>query len=234
MMKAVIFDLDDTLYVEAEFFRSAFSVVAKELEVRGVGNAKSVYRLLETIHINEGRDRVFNKAAYRLGFPERWVPELVEIHRSHLPSINLAPEVPSVLADLRKRYCLGCITDGIGEVQQRKIVALGVSSLLDSVIITGYLGREHWKPDSLPFRLCCEELGIEPVEAVYVGDNPERDIAGARRVNMISVRIVRPTSWFCDYESCKPEEEPDFYIRDLTELVPILDKYDKASRKVPS
>lgn len=222
MVKAVLFDLDDTLYLEWEFIRGGFLAVAAELEKRGVGSAHKIYELFEMIHFNEGREYVFDKAASRLGFPNAWIPQLVEIYRMHNPTIEVLPDVLLAFPHLRERYLLGCVTDGIAAVQKRKLFALGLSPLFDSIIVTDLLGRKHWKPDPLPFMVCCHELGITSDEAIYVGDNPQRDIVGAHNANMIAARIKRPQTWFYDYEPQCSEEEPDFVAKDLTELIHLL------------
>ena len=59
MLKAILFDLDDTLYEERQYFRSGFSVAARELERRGVGKVEETVRLLEHLFLHESRERVF-------------------------------------------------------------------------------------------------------------------------------------------------------------------------------
>ena len=126
MIKAILFDLDDTIYAEGDFFRSGFSVVASELEARGAGQGDEIAATLAAIHFGEGRERVFQKAAARIPFPEEWIPQLVTIFRSHQPCICLSPNVLLVLRSLRAKYRLGCVTDGWAEVQRRKIMALNM------------------------------------------------------------------------------------------------------------
>lgn len=217
MIKAVLFDLDDTLYLESEFFRSGFAAVAVKLASLGVGPATMISRLLESIHFTEGRDRVLNKAASRLSFPEDWVPELVDIFRSHWPAITLAPEVETVLNRLRCKYKLGLVTDGFSEVQRRKIQALGLAAHLDSIVVADDLGRTHWKPSKVPFLDCCERLGSTPDDTVFVGDNPARDIRGAHNSGMLAIRIRTRGSYLYDLTPAN-EDVADFEITNLNEL----------------
>jgi len=219
-IKAVIFDLDDTLYEERQYFRSGFAVVAQTLEQRGFGSGGRIALLLDNFHHAEGRQEVFQKLAVRLGFPENWVPELVELFRSHQPAIELAAEVRELLVRLRDVYQLrlGCVTDGWLAVQRRKVDALNVEPLLDVLVIADELGRNFWKPHPHPFHTCCTRLGVEPEEAVFVGDNPERDILGARRAGLATVRLRRPGAYFEAMETVNAEARPDFEISRLTEL----------------
>lgn len=230
MIKAVIFDLDDTLYIERDFFRSGFNVVAAKLEARGFGCASQLGDLLESIFLNEGRDNVFDKASARLAFPKEWIPELVETFRAHTPLINLAPDAVEILSRLRPHYRLGCITDGFADVQRRKIKVLGVDALLDVVVVADDFGRKHWKPDPLPFRMCCDRLGIDEQQAIYIGDNTERDMRGARNAGIRSVRLRRSGGYFSRNDG-DLQDRPDFEIYALSELEHILNVLTKEQIK---
>jgi putative hydrolase of the HAD superfamily len=221
MIRAVLFDLDDTLYPEAEFYRSGFAVVADELERRGYGPAAATGALLESIHFHQSRERVFDAAAARLGFPAAWVPQLVALFRGHSPRIALPEASARVLARLRPRYRLGIVTDGHAEVQRRKIDALGVAPLVDAIVVADDLGREHWKPDPLPLLTCCRALNVEPSESVFLGDNPHRDMQGARRAGIAGIRLRQ--GFFCGQDG-EEWDTPWGEIRDLEELETMLDR----------
>jgi putative hydrolase of the HAD superfamily len=114
------------------------------------------------------------------------------------------------------------VTDGWLAVQRRKVEALGVEPLLDALVISDELGRDFWKPHPKPFLNCCARLGVEPSEAVFVGDNPERDMVGARRAGLASIRIRRPGGYFEATEFGGSEARSDFEIHQLTELESLL------------
>jgi len=220
MIRAVLFDLDDTLYCESDFVRTGFGAVARALDARGVGRAPELSAMLESIHLGEGRERVFDKLAARLGFPPEWIPELIARYRAHRPDIALAADAVQALARLRGRYRLGCVTDGWAAVQRRKLEALRLETRLDAIVVADDHGRRHWKPCPLPFFRCCTRLGVSPGECVYVGDDPERDVRGARNAGMVSVRIRRAGGYF---RHCTADEDPsDFELASLTELDSIL------------
>lgn len=189
MLRAILFDLDDTLYPEAEFYRSGFRAVAAEIARRTNLAAQPVRELLEQIHFCGGRQRVFDAACETLAVPSGWVPELVSLFRAHAPEIRLPAASRDVLVRLRARYRLGIVTDGHAAVQRGKIEALGLSALVDAIVVCDDLGREHWKPDPLPFLTCCQALHVRPAEAVFLGDNPQRDVCGARRAGLTPIRL---------------------------------------------
>lgn len=226
-LKSVIFDLDDTLYEEREYFRSGFAAVAEDLERRGVGPRDRTAEFLNHFHHVEGRQQVFQKLAVRLGFPLEWVPEIVELFRSHRPVIALAADARELLLRLRTTTSLrlGCVTDGWLAVQRRKVEALEVESDLDALVISDEFGRDFWKPHPKPFLACCARLGVKPDETVFVGDNPERDMVGARRAGLASIRIRRPGGYFQATELGGNETQADFDIRLLTELEPLIAQF---------
>jgi putative hydrolase of the HAD superfamily len=148
-------------------------------------------------------------------------PGLVQIFRGHSPQIRLLPEVPPLLARLRGRgYRLGCVTDGWPAVQRRKVEALGLEALVDTVVYTGDYGPSRWKPAPFPFEACCTRLGVRTRESVCVGDNPERDVRGAKGAGMVSVRIRHDRGYFRDWPS--EADPPDFEIGALGELEDVL------------
>lgn len=227
MISAVLFDLDDTLYPEADFYRAGFGAVAAELERRGVGNAPAIGIALEELHFRGPRSLVFNNAATQLGFPPAWVPEIVAVFRAWDPELHLYPDCPEILPGLRKRYRLGIVTDGHAAAQRKKIRALGVEALVDAIVVADELGREFWKPHPLPFHTCCRMLGVPPEQCVFVGDSPERDILGARGAGLYSIRLRRGDAYFAGVEP-GPQAGPHAEIAGLHELPDLLGRIDLA------
>ncbi|MGB9689558.1 HAD family hydrolase [Thermogutta sp.] len=228
MIEAIIFDLDDTLYSEITYIRSAFATVAEFLADRGMGSSHQILSLLEHIHWEIDRDRVFQHAARRLNFDPAWIPELVRMVRSHVPKIEIPPETCDVLVQLCRHFRLAIVTDGHREVQRRKIAALGLDSMMDVIVCTDDLGRPFWKPDPLPFLTACRTLKTNPSRAVFVGDHPRRDIWGAARLGMKTVRIVRHDGYFRHHPDL-PEASPHARITHLSELIDCLRSGPKSS-----
>lgn len=226
-MKAILFDLDDTLYPEIDFVRSGFRVVAEILAARGFGSPDQTVALMEHCHWHIDRDRVFQYAAKILHYPETWIPELVRTYRRHEPTIRLPPETVKTLKALCQHFRLGIVTDGHREVQWRKIRALGIHRMVDVIVTSDDFGRRFWKPDPLPFLTACRGLKAQPEEAIFVGDHPLRDIGGAAPLGMTTVRIYRADGYFRRHPH-SPEHPPDYEISDLTELLSWLTSAEPA------
>jgi putative hydrolase of the HAD superfamily len=129
------------------------------------------------------------------------------------------PESAQLLADLRYSYRLGLITNGAVDIQMAKIVGSKLGEYFATTVISGAHG--FGKPASAIFAMALKELGVEAGDAVMIGDNLSRDIAGARAVGMKTIwvnRIGRPR------DSRYPD--PDLEVRDLCSLKSILKVLD--------
>lgn len=188
MIRAVIFDLDDTLYPEAAFVSQAFVRSAAVLAAAAGVPADTARREFVRLH-RESRERVFDRAAGSLGFPVDLVPVLVSAYWDCEPELELFPGVEAVLQRLRQIYALGCVTDGRQDVQRRKLRALGLPPLVDAVIVNDAFGRDAWKPSPFGIQRCLAELGVDPRQAIFVGDNPFRDMPAAANAGVRAIRV---------------------------------------------
>lgn len=221
-VKAVLFDLDDTLYEERDFFRGGFAAVADLLVEHGVPDTERVIAFLEHAHHNEGRAGVFQKLARRFDLPDELIPIMVSAFRAHRLDITLPPDVPVVLPRLRRHFRLGCVSDGWLSVQSAKIDALGVREMLDAIVLTDVHGRDFWKPHPRAFLDCCRALGVAAREAIFVGDNLERDFLGARASGMRFVRMRRRGCYFGNQQLGDEVAGLVSEVQDLYELERLL------------
>ncbi len=99
------------------------------------------------------------------------------------------PEAVAVLESLRGRMRLAVVTNGTEEHQRAKLDASGLTGLFDAVVTSGAVGAS--KPDPAIFRVALDAVGCDAADAVMVGDNPLRDIAGAQQAGLRGVWIDR-------------------------------------------
>jgi putative hydrolase of the HAD superfamily len=92
-----------------------------------------------------------------------------------------------VILELRRNWKIGILTNGIPDVQARKVAALGLAGRVDRVVYA--LNTGPGKPDAAAFESVLGRLEASAAESVFVGDDPECDIDGARRVGMKTVRV---------------------------------------------
>jgi putative hydrolase of the HAD superfamily len=189
MARALLIDMDDTLYDEASYVRSGMAAVAREIARLSGAAAVEVEAMMLDELARNGRGKVFDAALERLGLQPRpdLIKGLVEAYRDHRPDIALWPGVREALADLTRDHRLAIVTDGLGLMQRRKVEALGVEPLVETIVYCWELG---WpKPDPRPYLKAMEQLGATATEAVVVGDNPAHDMAAARAAGLKSLRV---------------------------------------------
>jgi putative hydrolase of the HAD superfamily len=209
--RAVIFDLDDTLYPVRRFRRSGWAAVAEHLErTRGLDCVRSLRVLTGVIDgARRGQELQVLLDAWRL--PAGLLSELLDVFRAHRPHLPLPDVSKHILASLRRNWTLGILTNGSAPVQERKVRALGLAPLVDSVVYAVEHGGGLGKPEAAPFRAILSRLGTEPSRTVFVGDDEWCDIGGARRLGM---RTVRLTAW----TGLSGESRADAVIQSLSEL----------------
>lgn len=191
---AVLFDLDDTLFPQQAWLRGAWEAVARTASGWGIDHTALSEALVTVAAEGSDRGRIIDRAleAIRVpGAPEVPVGDLVAAFRAHRPScLEAYPGVHLALARLGAAVRLGLVSDGDVEIQQAKLDALGLTSAFDVVVFSDALGRDRRKPDPAPFLLALHRLGQRPDEAVFVGDRPQKDIAGARAAGMRAIRVL--------------------------------------------
>ncbi len=223
-IRALLFDLDDTLYDEKQFVESGFSKVAEFVEDKFKIEKKVYYKILIDIFNGGSRGNIFNSALEKvnIAYKENIIRAMVRIYREHNPKIKLAEDIKSLLIKLREIYSLGIVTDGYFKVQKKKVQALRLEEMFDSIIYTDEYGREYWKPNVLGYKLALKELkGLLPEEAVYIGDNPYKDFIGAKKVGITTVRVINQNREYSNIRLNKGYEA-DYEIRELHEIINVL------------
>ena len=220
MIKAIIFDMDDTLYPEEQYVKSGFKSVDAFLQSIGINN---FYEKALTLFEVGSRGNIFNKALEDLNidYDDDFIIKLLDIYRKHSPEIQLYEDAQAILKDLINKYPLGLITDGYKEVQRNKVEALNLNNYFDKIVITDELGRENWKPSTLPYELMREQLKVEHTEMVYIGDNVSKDFLAANKLGWITIHIKRLNGQYNTY-NVPDEYKAKYEIQSLMEINDIL------------
>ncbi len=185
-IKAVVFDLDDTLYSEKEYVRSGYRAVAAMLPQVEGADAK-LWKAFEN------RKSAIDELLADEGiFTEDLKRKCLEVYRYHQPDIHLYEGVVKMLTDLRKQgFAIGVITDGRPEGQRAKIKALDLESYVDHIIVTDELGGiEYRKPNEKAFVQMKVRFGVEYVEMCYAGDNTRKDFIAPEILGMKSIWFI--------------------------------------------
>ena len=188
----IVFDLDDTLYLERDFARSGFAAAGAWLHRQaGVPGLAEACCILFDAGL---RTRLFDEALVRLGVaPDpSLVAQLVEIYRTHDTSIALAADAARYFGGRDGSIPCALITDGPTATQQAKVRALGLDTLLGLIVCTGSLGPGRGKPHPLAFERVEAWAASYGLPLVYVADNPVKDFVAPRSRGWWTVQIERP------------------------------------------
>jgi putative hydrolase of the HAD superfamily len=222
---AVVFDLDDTLYLERDYVRSGFRAVADEIARALPRLGKKSFEILWEEFGSNVRGNSFDRLASALPdvAASVSVDRMIGIYRSHVPEIAPIPGARRLLLALKSRGLrCGLITDGREYQQQAKLDALGLGSFFDRVIINE--ARDRFKPDRRSFRQMQCDLGADAARCWYVADNPRKDFIGPHLLGWRSIRLRRPGQLWGSLESTDPK--PDRTIDDLHAVMKTLDRAD--------
>ena len=232
MIKAVIFDFGQTLVDSADGFRVA-EKIAKERIFRSLFTDEedkyqhflTEYRQIrKSFHTRSEFSRIsIWQAVYERFERTADLQELSQMETEYWDLVKSRttpfPETIAVLEKLTARFRLGIITNTQGQKSggnHRIALFPGIEKYFDTIIIAGESGLPA-KPDSEPFLLCLKEMNLKPSEAIYVGDDFQKDVDGSSAVGMYPVwlkheRVKR--NW--------PEPAKHIRFRTITDLTQLL------------
>jgi putative hydrolase of the HAD superfamily len=192
VIRAVFFDLDGTLYDrDAAMMMLAhdqFAAFRDQLAQR-VDEPRFTSRFIELDdHGYASRSDVYRRLADEFGL-DNWLTVDLERHfwEAYNRRCEISADTRDTLHALRAAgKCLGIVTNGQTEWQSRKIEGLGLGSFVDIVLISETEGIR--KPDARIFDRARERCGVDRAsDAMFVGDHPEVDVAGAQAAGMVAV-----------------------------------------------
>ena len=172
----IVFDLDDTLYKEIDFVKSAYVYINNYLKIRFKLDLSSDIERCINKNIN-----FFFFINSQLSLQKRLsIEKYLELYRFHYPKISLSDDTNIFLKELtRKNVDFSIITDGRSISQRNKVHSLGLSYLAKNIIISEETGFE--KPDLHNFKLI-EDLHIGK-KFLYVADNTSKDFVAPNALN---------------------------------------------------
>jgi putative hydrolase of the HAD superfamily len=203
-LQCIVFDLDDTLYLERDYVRSGFHAVGQWCaEGLGLGGVRE---LAEELFEGGRRGDIFNAVLERLNVKptDETVNAMVRVYREHNPKITLAVDAVNCLSALKGQVRLGLLTDGNSVTQWRKMQALGIRNTFEAIVVTGDWGAEFFKPNVRGFRHLERQFDCSPAHFTYVADNPSKDFTAPRELGWNAIRVRRPTGLYSQL-FCPPD-----------------------------
>ena len=223
MIKAVIFDLDNTLldFMKMKDY-AVKAAIAGMIEAGLDIDPDDSYKTIIGIYEEEGweNQQVFND------FLNKTIGEvnnkylaagIVAYRRAREANLLLYPNVNHTLVELMKRGVkIAVVSDAPSREAWMRIYYLNLHHHFD-VVLT-FDDTNVRKPSPIPFEMALSQLNIDPEEALMVGDWPERDVVGA---NKLGIRTI-----FARYGDAfgTVDSGADWDINDVYEIVGIVNE----------
>lgn len=193
MIKAVLFDFDETLQDRTEAFEKYmdmfFSEFLPNLSADELEKRKEDMRLT-------GNGGYVHREKWYQSLIDMWnwenAPEKSVLANHYDTKFGgcdvIFPESEELLKELKRRgFIVGVITNGPSKLQNHKMDTSGLRPYCDIVVVSGDIGIH--KPDPGIFTYTADKLGLKPEECLYVGDHPVNDIQGALAAGFSALRM---------------------------------------------
>jgi putative hydrolase of the HAD superfamily len=226
MIKAIIFDLDNTLVDFMEMKRKAIDAAIQAMIDAGLNlTYQETKARIDAIYSEKGIEfqQVFDSLLYdsfqKVDY-KILSAGVIAYRRAREAALVTYPHVFMTLIELIKRGLkLGVVSDAPSREAWLRLTYLNLHHLFDVVITHDDTGE--FKPSPVPFRTALERLHVDGSEALMIGDWAERDMVGAAKVGMKTV-FARYGDTFGTKES-----GADFEIDDIYELVSVVDRENR-------
>ena len=223
MLRALFFDLDDTLFDHRRSARAALdavhqafvpSVAFAELERHHANYLEEMHLevLAGRMSLDDARRQRFRKVFEALGLPlgDADVERAASAYRDgYVTARHAIDGAVELLAALQPRHRIAIVTNNLTDEQQQKLTACGLAPYVDALVTSEQAGVS--KPDPAIFRIALERLGVAAPESVMIGDSWSADVVGAIAAG------IRPV-WYNPLGLPKPAEPGD--VEELRSLTP--------------
>ncbi|MDD4353076.1 MAG: TIGR02253 family HAD-type hydrolase [Candidatus Nanoarchaeia archaeon] len=225
MIKAVLFDLDNTLidFVKMKLECSKESVKAMIKAGLEMDEETAYNKLLELYYETSLEDHLIfqhflkkntGKVDYKI------LSAAIVAYKKIVNGLLIPYEgVYDTLKKLKsKGLILGVVTDARKLNAWIRLTSAGLSNYFEIVLTLG--DSKYKKPHKRPFIKAARQLKLKPEEIIFVGDNPQRDIKGAKKVGMKTAFAQYGFSF--KEKTNNEDEKPDYILNEFNDLLKII------------
>jgi putative hydrolase of the HAD superfamily len=203
----VVLDLDDTLYQEYDFVKSAYYEIATSIQ----GDSSLLYEKM--LKWFEEKENVFEKL--RELHPAITFDFLISSYRNHIPAISTNEGVIPFLDSLKKyNAIMALITDGRKITQQNKIDALNIRKYFTEIFISEEINSA--KNSGKAFKLLDEKY--PGYQKISIGDNVHKDFAWPELLGWTTIGLKNQGNNIHSQQESENSVQPHYYINSFAEL----------------
>ncbi len=219
----VAFDLDDTLYKEIDFVKSAYryisSILSHKYPLLNYSNCLNLMLLADNAF-----DALFIYITTNNIKIDEDIKWCVDTYRNHIQYISLSTETTETLIKLQQQAIdMAIITDGRTNSQLNKIKALSLLQFIpiERIFISETIGQDKHTPH--PFSLLMKQYPND-TKFYYIGDNPIKDFYWANNLGWTTVCLrnngqnIHPQ----DLTNCQPQYRPQITINNISEIINLI------------
>jgi len=223
MIRAIVFDLDNTLVDFMRMKRDAVDAAIEGMIDAGLTLPRETVRSrIDAIYQERGLEfqQVFDvllEREFGQVDPKILASGIIAYRRARASALTLYPHTHMTLLELVKRGIrLGVVSDAPRMQVWLRLCELSLQHVFDAVVT--FDDTRERKPGPAPFREVLSRLGVQPGEAMMVGDWAERDVVGGKSLGMLTA-FARYGDTFDTQAS-----GADFDLDDIFELVAVVDR----------
>ena len=199
MLRAILFDLDDTLFDHSHCARAAITAVHgahacfravpfEAFERTHAGHLEALHRdvLSRARTVDEARLERFRRLLGEAGGEAAVAAGVADQYRTGYVAARRAVRgAAAALARLRRRASIVVVSNNLLAEQQAKIEECGLAPHIDALVVSEQAGAA--KPDPRIFEVALDAASARASEAVMVGDSWPADIAGAHAAGIVPI-----------------------------------------------
>jgi HAD superfamily hydrolase (TIGR01549 family) len=226
MIRAVLFDLDDTLFDHQGCAREALAAVQRSHDVLRATSFAVLERahagFLEELHgdvmlgrvpLEEARVERFRRLLLASGAdakPDLSTALASTYRETYRASRRAVAGAAALMSAIKRRARIGIVSNNLLEEQQEKLQICGLDVFVDALIVSEE--AQVSKPDPAIFRVALDRLEVEPSQAVMIGDSWPADVEGARAAGIRAI-------WFNPNDAPAPDRGID--VQQLKHFEPV-------------
>ena len=191
--KAVIFDLDNTLYNEVDYFETVLKAFSSKSNIEY--SSEKFHKAFTILRLQSKNIlKTIIADFFQLEFTQSFDDILFDCYHTTKANINLYDGAEELFNFLQQeKIKIGLVTNGVISVQKNKIENLNIQNNFAAIQYAREWGNEFEKPNAKPFETILQKLNCDFKDCLFVGDNPKTDFQIPHERGGTTVRILKGT-----------------------------------------